>query len=422
VIGSKLGNGEIGVLNVASGELEAPLIGHSRTVTSLTFSATGEWLISSSADSAIRVWDMDSRHTTRVFKGHQSGVDSVSLISNEFRAISAGGDERILEWDLNATLPPFGEHLLDERVEQVVFSADSGSFYTINDKGSVSIWDTKTLEKQQSLSPDLGSFSSIILSPDGNHLIAGTGTGQLWVSDGGDLRLVADPNTESGRIIPVGFSADGKSLVAVESSNEVSLWNIKTWKMRPSTKTTRKIKFLNRNWRIYAIPKESDVLLYPSGAELVWWDLEQSKELDHKRVNSQFSGNIAVSPTEPLLASAARGDFIALWNWQTREPVDDPLRGPKAFHGVAFSPDGRRLVTGSRGKGAFMLWDASTRPIQEIVRFGSSSMDLTTVQFSPDGNTICGIDIEDNAYFFQAPSLDRINDLEAIQRQKEGMR
>ena len=248
----------------------------------------------------------------------------------------------------------------------------------------------------------------MILSPDGDHLIVGTGSGQLWELGAGGLQVVVPQSTGSGRIRPVGFLADGKSLVALEPTNTISLWNTKTWKMRRSEKTSRKIKFLGSNWDIYAIPQESDVLLYPSGAELVWWDLEQSKELARFRVNSRFPGNIAVSPTEPLLASAARGDFIALWNWQTRE-FEARWRGPKAFNGVAFSPDGRRLVTGSRGKGAFMLWDASTRPIQEIARFGSSSMDLTTVQFSPDGNTICGIDINGNAYFFQAPSLDSIN-------------
>ncbi|NQV35197.1 MAG: hypothetical protein HQ515_21060, partial [Phycisphaeraceae bacterium] len=419
VIGSKLGNGEIGVLNVASGELEASLIGHSRTITSLTFSATGERLISSSADSTIRIWDMDSRRMTSVFKGHESGVGSVSLIYDDTRAISAGMDKRILEWNLDAPLPPFREHLLDERVTQVAFSADSKSFYAINDEGLVSIWDAQTFDKQHSFSPELGKESSIILSPDGNNLIAGTGTGQLWVLDEGGFRLVAPGSTPSGRILPVGFLADGKSLVALEPTNTISLWNTKTWKMRPSQKTSRKIKFLGPNFNpnIYAIPQESDVLLYPSGAKLVWRDLQLSKELESRRVNSHHPGSIAVSPAEPLLASADRGDFIALWNWQTRQRVDR-LRGPGTYHSVAFSPDGLRLVSGSNGNGAIMLWDVLTR--QEIARFGTSLEDLTPVQFSPDGNIICAVDTKGNAHFWRAPSLETINALEAIQRQKEG--
>lgn len=203
----------------------------------------------------------------------------------------------------------------------------------------------------------------------------------------------------------MGFSANGQSLVTLTPSNTVSLWSSKTWEFDSSQKTGLDIKFLNANYNIYAIPPDSDLLLYPSGADLVWWDIERSKELGSMSVNIKFPGSIALSPTEPLLASADRGDFIFLWNWQTRQFVNR-LRGPSVFHGVAFSPDGRRLVTGSRGKGALMLWDVSTRPFQEVAQFGSSSADLTRIQFSPDGNTICAIDTQGNTRFFCAPSLE----------------
>jgi WD40 repeat protein len=382
---------EIGVLNTASWEQEPPLTGHGGWVSSLTFSANGQRLISSSADNTIRIWDMNRRVTTRVLKGHQSEVFSVLLTSDESRAVSAGIDKRILEWDLNAPLSPFREHLLvGKKVRHVVFSPDSKLFYMIDEKGSISIWDAKTFSKQHSLSQELGPNSSIILSPDGNHLIAGTGSGELWVLDAVSLQVVAHQVAQPGPILPVGFSADGKSLVALEFGNKISLWNIDTWQLRSRAESGLNIE---NYWKDYCtIPQDSDMLLCPSGQDLVWWDLEQSKELYRIRVNSRRSGKIAVSPTEPLLASAARGEVIRLWDWQTRRPAGR-LRGPRSFHSVAFSPDGRRLVTGSIGQGALMLWDVSTR--QEIARFGTGVLPiLDTIQFSPDGNMICAVDNE----------------------------
>jgi WD40 repeat protein len=404
---------EIGVLNAASWEQEPPLTGHSRWVTSLAFSADGQRLISSSADHTIRVWDMNRRVTTRVLKGHQSEVKSVSLTSDESRVVSAGNDKQILEWDLNASLSLFREHQLAEPVQQVDFSADSQCFYTINDE-SVSIWDAETFTRQHSLSGEFGPDSSIILSPDGDHLIAGTGSSQLWVLDAGDLQVIAHQSTQSGQILPVGFSADGKSLVALESGNKISLWNVDTWQLRSRMETTLNIEFYIKNY--CAIPPDSDMLLCPSGGDLVWWGLGQSRELATHRVNSRRSGVIAVSPTEPLLASAS-GGFISLWDWQTRQPAGR-LRGPSVFQSVDFSPDGRRLVTGSNGKGALMLWDVSTR--HEIARFGPHlSPILRSVQFSPDGNMICAVDNEGNAYFWRAPSFEEINALKTEQRRTE---
>jgi WD40 repeat protein len=358
---------------------------------------------------------MNRRVTTRVLKGHQSEVYGLSLTSDESRAVSAGKDGRILEWDLNAPRPAFRERLLSEPVQQVVFLPDSRSFYTIDKNGSVGVWDAMTLSKQHSLSPELGPNSSIILSPDGDHLIAGTGSGELWVLDAGGLQVVAHRSAQSGKILPVGFSADGKSLVALEFGNKISLWNVDTWQLRSRVETGLNIEAYRK---VYcAIPQDSDMLLCPSEADLVWWDLAQSKELARVRINTRRSGHIAVSPTEPLLASASRGDFICLWNWQTRQPKGR-LRGPRSFHSVAFSPDGRRLVSGSRSKGALMLWDVSAR--QEIARFGTGVWPiLDSVQFSPDGNIICAIDTEKTAHFLRAPSFERINAIEAEQRRTE---
>lgn len=415
-MGSGYVNNEIRLLNTASWEQEPPLTGHGGWVTSLTFSANSERLISSSTDNTIRVWDMNRRVTTRVLKGHQSEVYSVLLTSDESRAVSAGGDKRILEWDLNAPLPPFREHLLAEKnVRQVVFSADSRSFYTINGNGSLSIWDAETFEKQQSLSPELGKNSSIILSPDGKHLIAGTGSGELCVLDARDLQVVVRRSTLSGQILPVGFSADGKSLVALEFGNKISQWNVDTWQLRSRVDSGLHIeRYLKRR---FAMLPDSDILLCPSNENIVWWDLAQSKEQARILVNSRRKGGIAVSPTEPLLAVVGASDFIFLWDWQTRQ-FADRLRGPRVFNSVAFSPDGRRLVTGSNGKGALMLWDVSAR--QEIARFGTGVWPiLDSVQFSPDGNIICAIDAEKTAYFLRAPSFERINALEAEQRKKE---
>jgi WD40 repeat protein len=192
-IGSGFEISEIGLLNTDSWEQEPPLKGHSAWVTSIMFTPDGK-LVSASADQTLRVWDMNIRITTRVLRGHQSVVNFFSLTSDGARAVSVGQDKRILEWDLNAPLSPYIEHLLAEPAGQVVFSIDSRSFYMIDRNGSVGVWDANTFSKQHSLSQELGLGSRIILSPKGDRLIAGTKSGDLWVLDAGDLQIVEHRN------------------------------------------------------------------------------------------------------------------------------------------------------------------------------------------------------------------------------------
>ena len=404
-IGSGYEIHEIGVLNTTSWQREPPLTGHSFWVSSLMFSENGELLISSSADNTVRIWDMHRVAKARVLRGHQSEVFSFSLASDGSRAVSGGKDGHVLEWDLNVHPTPFREYQLSEPVREVVFSADSRSFYTTNEDGLVNVWDTNSLSKRHSSAQELGPLSSIILSVDGDELIAGTGSGELWVMDARDLQIVSHQSVQSGGILPVGFSQDNASLVLLESSNKISLWDAEDWELRSRIQAGYPIQSLTPNY--CAIPPDSDILLYPSGADLVWWDLQQTVEPGTLRVNQRMSGVIAISPTEPLLASAARGDFIFLWNWKTHQLVAK-LRGPRAFNSVAFSPDGRRLVSGGNGKGSLMLWDVSTR--QEIARLGTYvSQSLISVQFSPDGNMICAVDTIGTAHFWRAPSMERID-------------
>jgi WD40 repeat protein len=344
-------------------------------------------------------------------------VHSVSLTSDTSRVVSTGEDGRILEWDLNAPLSPYREHLLAEPAGQVIFSADSRFFYTTDKNGSVSVWDANTYTKKCSSSVELGYSSSLILSPDGGQLIVGTESGDLWVLDAGDLQVVARRKAISGQILPVGFSVDGTSLVAVEFGNKISQWNTDTWQLISRAESGLDFRYFKK--ARYAIPQRSDVLLCVSeDSDLVWWDLVHSKELARVDVKSRgIKNEFAVSPTEPLLASIAEGDFISLWDWKTRQPAGK-VRGPRDFHSVAFSPDGRRLVSGSSDKGALRLWDVSTR--QEIARLDADvTRTLISVQFSPDGNIICAVDKAGVYYFWRAPSFEEIKTIEAKQRSKE---
>ncbi|KAG2070981.1 WD40 repeat-like protein, partial [Suillus decipiens] len=71
-------------------------------------------------------------------------------------------------------------------------------------------------------------------------------------------------------------------------------------------------------------------------------------------------------------------------NWPA---VQTPLRGHTSpVSSVSFSPDGTRIVTGSRDK-TVRLWDAATgQPVGEPLRGHTDS--VWSVSFSPDGARI----------------------------------
>ena len=83
-------------------------------------------------------------------------------------------------------------------------------------------------------------------------------------------------------------------------------------------------------------------------------------------------------------------------------------------HGVAFSPDGRRLATSSVGREAVKLWDLSTH--RELMTLPGQGSDFAFVAFSPDGQWLAACNTEGQLHLWRAPSWAEI---EAAEKRQE---
>ncbi|MBC7932568.1 MAG: caspase family protein [Rubrivivax sp.] len=115
----------------------------------------------------------------------------------------------------------------------------------------------------------------------------------------------------------------------------------------------------------------------------------QKPELYVQSGHSDFVVSLAFSPDGKTLVSGSRDNTIKLWDAATGQELRALKGHPGRVNSVAISPDGKTLLSGSAASfgeasgGQLMLWDIATgRELRTLLRRAN---DVTSVAFSPDG-------------------------------------
>jgi WD40 repeat protein len=241
-----------------------------------------------------------------------------------------------------------------------------------------------------------GGVHSVTYSPDGKHLasasqrMGGGGEVKVWNAQTGQVLLTI----KGGGGIVV-FSPDGKRLASGSSDKTVIVWDAHTGQ------ELRVLKGHSRN--VMSLAFSSDGKRLASGSPAAWgapkgtyipgeakvWDAQDGKELLTLKGNNG-SVSVAFSPDGKRLVTVPYDNSVKVWDAQTGQGVLS-VKAPAFAHGtVTFSPDGKRLALASldsfdAASSTVRIWNAQTG--QEL-RVLKTRDQVTRVAFSPDGKRL----------------------------------
>jgi WD40 repeat protein len=106
-----------------------------------------------------------------------------------------------------------------------------------------------------------------------------------------------------------------------------------------------------------------------------------------RTVSGEFvNTELAVSPDGGLVATTGNGR-VRLFDPIKGELIEPPLDSHlNVVNGIAFSPDGRRLISTTKGQEAVKLWDVSTW--QELLTLSGVGSILWAARWTADGDSI----------------------------------
>ena len=115
------------------------------------------------------------------------------------------------------------------------------------------------------------------------------------------------------------------------------------------------------------------------------WDAATGQPIGQPIEHPGWAASVAFSPDGKTILTGGADQTARLWDVATGRPIGQPLPHPQSVMSVAFSPDGKILLTGC-SDGGVRQWDGATlRPTGPLI---TQATQVCAIAFSPDGRSI----------------------------------
>ncbi|EXB86688.1 Transcription initiation factor TFIID subunit 5 [Morus notabilis] len=208
--------------------------GHSGPVYSATFSPLGDFILSSSADSTIRLWSTKLNANLVCYKGHNYPVWDVqySPVGHYFASASHDRTARIWSMDRIQPLRILAGHLSD--VDCLQWHANCNYIATGSSDKTVRLWDVQSGECVRIFIGHRSMILSLAMSPDGRYMASGDEDGAIMMWDLLSGRCVTPLMGHTSSVWTLAFSCEGSLLASGSADCTVKLWDVTS-----STKVSR---------------------------------------------------------------------------------------------------------------------------------------------------------------------------------------
>jgi WD40 repeat protein len=401
--------------DVATGNELRQLEGHHSFVMALVFWPDGKTLASASGDQTIRLWDVsDVTHprVLNVLRGHRDEVWGLALLPGNETLVSYGKDGSVLLWEIALQKRQPTEVQLPEKFAAWRFGQDGKSVLTLGQQRQVAQWSGEDfLSKEPSIEIGMSLVRSksnwghwpALFSQDGRWLAVGSTNGLLEVWDLLNRRLFRHFNHATEEAFPWAFLADGKRLVASQPNDFLHEWDLTTGEEISSWPGAGNMTSLAFS------PDEQWCLMFSPGVLREMATGHETSLGNPTTVWAAFSATFSLDGK--IIAAAGSDGSGLLWDMATRrelKPVGGLLNG---LQSVTFSPDGKRLATGSAGREAIKLWNVET--LEELLTLPCNGSMFGSTAFSPDGNILGSMNYQGVLHLWRAPSWEEIKQAEA---------
>ncbi|MEO1429138.1 MAG: NB-ARC domain-containing protein [Cyanobacteria bacterium J06633_8] len=401
-------NGEVRLWQAEDIKLLDILKGHNVWVWTFAFSPNNKILASGSADSTIKLWDIDRGKCLLTLEDN-SKVYSVAFDMDGKLLASSSEDRTIKIWDIkdieNIENDEYQKKLnIKTDKYQKKLTGHSGSVWSVafhpkkkniiassSADGSIKLWDIDNEKCLHTLTEHKEDVYAIDFHPQGELLVScgDDKTIKLWELERGTcIKTLSGVDAHQRKVYKVRFSKDGDTIASCSEDRTIKLWDTKTGNLKRTLSGHE-----SQVWDIAFNPSGRTLISSSDDQTARVWNIETGVCWNILKGYTRDVYSLAFNHDNTILASGRDDWTIRLWKFQPELQKFEcfPLRAHKGrIRSVAFNPCDNTLASGSADR-QIKLWDVDVENIRntkEIKTLVGHENWVWGLVFSPDGKRI----------------------------------
>lgn len=306
--------------------------------------------------------------------GHEYGMKSGFLSSDETKFFSASLDGTVRKWDLRD-----GLELEVREVQRAVYasarSAD-GRYYATGGPDGVKLWDASTnAAVKEWTKEDVGVIYWIDFSQEGHRLTAAGKGGTVWVWESTTQELVGSYQINNVDIDGLSFCSPAGERVAILPRNNATLelWDVSS---RGKAKRLRLDRSVNNHARDVKWCLPTNTLAIGNGTNVELWDLTNETRSGTLRGHGDSVSSVAFNSDGSRVFSGSLDGELKVWDSESHQSLltiqahqsvlGRANAGHRGIEAIVWSEANKSVIT-CGGDGLVKVWE-TVRPDKSNIR------------------------------------------------------